>query len=47
MNKSILSFSRYVNEKNDVGMEEYVKNLMGEEYQEYRDLLKIDDNQIQ
>lgn len=45
--KSILSFSRYVNEKNDVGMEEYVKNLMGEEYQEYRDLLKIDDNQIQ
>jgi hypothetical protein len=38
--RSILSFSRYVNEKNDVGMEEYVKNLMGKEYQEYMDLLK-------
>ncbi|MET3114856.1 hypothetical protein AAKU52_002596 [Pedobacter sp. CG_S7] len=42
--KSILSFSRYVNEKNDVGMEEYIKNLMGEEYQEYKALLGSENN---
>lgn len=26
----VLSFTRYVNEKNDIGMDEYVKRLMGE-----------------
>lgn len=35
--KTVLSFRRYVNEKNDIGMDEYIKNLMGEEYQEYRE----------
>ena len=28
--KTILSFTRYVMEKNDVGMDEYVRRLMGE-----------------
>jgi len=27
----VLSFTRYVNEKNDIGMDEYVKELMGDE----------------
>ncbi|WP_207536301.1 hypothetical protein [Desertivirga arenae] len=35
--KTVLSFRRYVNEKNDIGMEEYIENLMGEEYQEYKE----------
>lgn len=39
--RTILSFTRYVNEKNDIGMDEYVRELMGEkEYQEYKDLLE-------
>ena len=34
--KNILSFTRYVLEKNDVGMEEFIKEQMGmEEYSEY------------
>lgn len=34
--RTVLSFTRYVNEKHDVGMEEYVRSLMGdEEYKEY------------
>jgi hypothetical protein len=37
--KTILSFTRYVNEKNDVGMEAYIKNLFGEDlYNEYREM---------
>jgi len=31
--KGVLSFTRYVNEKHDIGMDEYVKQLMGDEYQ--------------
>lgn len=35
--KTHFSFSRYVMEKNDQGMEEYVRNLMGDEdYQELK-----------
>lgn len=35
--RTLLSFTRYVQEKNDVGQEEYVRGLMGEEeYEEYR-----------
>lgn len=38
---SVLSFTRYVNEKRDVGMDEFVKNLMGEEdYQKYINSVK-------
>ncbi|MEN0053553.1 MAG: hypothetical protein AAGC65_07780 [Mucilaginibacter sp.] len=38
--KSALPFTRYVNEKNDVGLEEFVQKLMGKElYQEYKKLL--------
>jgi len=34
--KSVLSFTRYVNEKNDIGLEEYVREQMGaEDYAEY------------
>lgn len=34
--KGILSFTRYVNEKNDVGMEEWMKrNLSGADYRSY------------
>lgn len=34
--RSHLSFSRYVLEKNDMGMDEFVRQLMGdEEYREY------------
>ncbi|WP_162055797.1 hypothetical protein [Pontibacter pamirensis] len=37
--RTVLSFTRYVNEKNDVGQEEYVRGLMGEEeYEEYKAL---------
>jgi len=37
--RTVLSFTRYVNEKHDVGMDEYVCDLMGEEeYNEYRSL---------
>ncbi|MBF9255680.1 hypothetical protein I2I11_20450 [Pontibacter sp. 172403-2] len=38
--RTILSFTRYVNEKHDVGMEAYVCRLMGkQEYQEFKTLL--------
>ena|SRR5690554_3805872 len=34
--KSILSFTRYVREKNDIGLEEFVKKQMGEnDYQKF------------
>ncbi|KAA5541977.1 hypothetical protein [Adhaeribacter rhizoryzae] len=34
--KTILSFTRYVNEKNDIGMDEYIRQQMGaEDYAEY------------
>lgn len=37
--KSILSFTRYVREKRDIGMEEFVRERMGEEvYQKYKSL---------
>ncbi|PRY13782.1 hypothetical protein CLV24_105152 [Pontibacter ummariensis] len=37
--RTVLSFTRYVQEKNDVGQEEYVRDLMGEEeFEEYRAL---------
>lgn len=36
----VLSFTRYVNEKNEIGMDEYIKRLMGEnESNSYRELL--------
>lgn len=38
--KTVLSFRRYVNEKNDIGMDEYIRDLMGDEYQEYISLVK-------
>jgi len=35
--KSIVSFSRYVREKNDIGMMEFIKEQMGEqEYQRFK-----------
>ena len=34
--KTSFPFTRYVNEKNDLGMDEFVKNLMGEEFEEYK-----------
>ena len=38
--KTILSFTRYVNEKNDIGLDEFVCSLMGkEEYEEYKSFL--------
>lgn len=38
--KTILSFTRYVLEKNDIGMEEFVKHKMGiEKYNQYKNLL--------
>ena len=38
--KGMLSFTRYVNEKNDVGMDEYVRERMGpEDYNEYQSFL--------
>lgn len=39
--KGILSFSRYVNEKNDLGLEAFVIKLMGEYlYNEYQAILQ-------
>lgn len=36
----ILSFTRYVQEKNDVGLDQYIKNLMGErDYKLYRQII--------
>ena len=36
----VLSFTRYVNEKNDIGMDEYVKNLMGvEDFNSYMEIV--------
>ncbi len=36
--KKVLSFTRYVNEKNDVGLEDFVIQQMGEDlYREYQD----------
>lgn len=40
--KRVLSFARYVNEKNDIGMDQYVKQLMGDDFDEYISLLKRD-----
>lgn len=40
--KSVLSFTRYVNEKKDIGFDEFVKDLMGDEYKEYRLLAKLE-----
>jgi hypothetical protein len=38
--KSVLSFTRYVMEKNDIGLEEYIKMHMdAEDYNEYRKLI--------
>lgn len=37
--RGILSFTRYVREKNDIGMEEFIRQKMGEEtYQKYKSL---------
>jgi hypothetical protein len=37
--RTVLSFTRYVQEKNDVGLEAYVRGLMGEEeHEEYKEL---------
>ena len=37
--RAVLSFTKYVNEKHDVGLEAYVRGLMGEEeYREYKEL---------
>ena len=39
--KMILSFTRYVRERKDIGMEEFVKEKMGiEEYEKYQYLLE-------
>lgn len=39
--KTVLSFTRYVMEKNDIGMEEYIRLHMDpEEYSEYLELIK-------
>ena len=40
--RTILSFTRYVNEKHDIGMEEYVRGLMGEE--EYQEDFRLIEN---
>ena len=37
--KTTFPFTRYVNEKNDLGMDEFVKNLMGDEFEEYKKLM--------
>ena len=38
--RTVLSFTRYVQEKNDVGLEAYVRGLMGDqEYQEHKALM--------
>lgn len=40
--KTVLPFTRYVNEKNDLGLEEFVIKLMGENlYKEYKDMVNI------
>lgn len=37
--KSILSFTRYAREKNDIGMEQFIKGKMGEkDYQKFKSL---------
>lgn len=38
--RTVLAFTRYVMEKNDVGIEAYVREKMGEEYAAYQALLK-------
>ena len=39
--KTILSFTRYVREKSDIGMEEFVKEKMGSsDFEKYQSLLK-------
>ena len=39
--KSILSFTRYVMGKKDIGLEDYIKSKMGsEEYNEYKLLVE-------
>ena len=39
--QSVLSFTRYVRERKDIGMKEFVKEKMGiEEYKKYESLLK-------
>ncbi len=39
--KSVLSFTRYVRERKDIGMEEFVKEKMGiEDYEKHQSLLK-------
>lgn len=39
--KSVLSFSRYVMEKNDIGMEEWMKNHLSEDdYNEYQKVIE-------
>ncbi len=41
--KRSLPFTRYVNEKNDLGMDEFVRQLMGQdEYEEYMRMLQAD-----
>lgn len=40
--KGVLSFTRYVMEKKDMGLDEYVKNNLGSDYDEYLELLKKD-----
>ncbi|RNI31772.1 hypothetical protein EFA69_06115 [Rufibacter immobilis] len=40
--KSVLSFTRYVNEKNDIGLEEYIRQQMdAEDLAEYQGFLTI------
>ncbi|RDV11905.1 hypothetical protein DXT99_23665 [Pontibacter diazotrophicus] len=42
--RTVLSFTRYVQEKNDVGQEKYVRGLMGdEEYEEYKAMIEESD----
>ena len=38
--KTILPFTRYVNEKNNIGIDQFINNLMGEEYFEYKLMIK-------
>ena len=38
--RSILSFTRYIREKRDIGLEEFVKNEMGSDYPKYLLLIK-------
>lgn len=39
--KGVLSFTRYVREKNDIGMEEFLKNEMGNDYLKYLQILNL------